>query len=256
MAQRIVFLHGFTQTAASWSSFKSALRPLLGDGAELLALDAPGHGELADVHLDLVAGARLLGDLGGRATYIGYSMGGRFGLHLALDRPELVERLVLIGATPGIEDATERAARGVADDERADRIERIGIEAFLDEWLAQPLFASLPADQSGRSARLTNTAAGLAASLRLAGTGHQTPLWDRLGHLTMPVLVMAGEHDAKFSQVGTRMTSMIERATFTAVPGAGHAAHLERPDAAARLVADWLAATQPPIANPAANATP
>jgi 2-succinyl-6-hydroxy-2,4-cyclohexadiene-1-carboxylate synthase len=256
MAQRVVLVHGFTQTSASWGPFVSALEPLLDKGTEVLALDAPGHGELADVHLGLVDGAALIGERGGRATYIGYSMGGRLGLHLALERPDLVEQLVLIGATAGIEDPTERAARRAADEERADRIERIGVEVFLDEWLAQPLFATLPVDRSGRSDRLANTAAGLAGSLRLAGTGSQTPLWDRLAELSMPVLVMAGEHDAKFREVGTRMVSVIEHATFETVPAAGHAVHLERPEVTARLVAGWLTARQPPSANPTANATP
>jgi 2-succinyl-6-hydroxy-2,4-cyclohexadiene-1-carboxylate synthase len=105
-------------------------------------------------------------------------MGGRHALRLALDRPDLVERLVLIGASPGLADTGEREQRRAADDALATHLEQIGVAAFVDEWLAQPIFAGLPVAAQFRDERRTNTAAGLAASLRLAGAGAQESLWD------------------------------------------------------------------------------
>ena len=124
----------------------------------------------------------MLGASCGPATYVGYSMGGRLCLHLALARPETVERLVLVSATAGIEDDDERATRRAADDALATSLERDGVDAFLDGWLAQPMFATLA--DPGLDDRRRNVAAGLASSLRLAGTGTQQPLWDRLASLT------------------------------------------------------------------------
>jgi 2-succinyl-6-hydroxy-2,4-cyclohexadiene-1-carboxylate synthase len=146
-ADRIVLVHGFTQTARSWRPTVARLTAALGPDVEIVALDAPGHGDRADVRADLPTSASMLGVEGGRATYVGYSMGGRLCLHLALASPHLVDRLVLISATPGIEDDRERDARRAADDALADEIERIGVGAFLERWLAQPLFSQLdPAD--------------------------------------------------------------------------------------------------------------
>ncbi len=236
----IALVHGFTQTAVSWRRFVPSLRARIDDDRQIVAVDAPGHGRRHDVHVGLDDGARLLGDEVGRAVWIGYSMGGRLALHLALARPDLVDALVLIGATAGIDDADERSARRRADEELAASIERDGVEVFLDRWLAQPLFAGLTPDPADLAARRENTSAGLAASLRLAGTGTQTPLWDRLPEIVAPVLVLAGERDAKFAALGRRLADALPSGTLALVPGAGHAAHLEAPDATAALVATWL----------------
>lgn len=227
-------MHGFTQTGASWATVAAGLD----DGYDVRCPDLPGHGANAGVRADLVEGARFLAEEGGRATYVGYSMGGRLALHLALARPDLVEALAVLGATGGIDDDAERAERRAADERRAGRIERIGTEAFLDEWLAMPMFAGVP--PSGRAGR-SGDAAGLAASLRLAGTGTQEPLWERLGTLDMPVLVLAGEHDAKFVATAGRLVGAIgPNAELAIVAGAGHAAHLEQPVAFLAALRPWL----------------
>jgi 2-succinyl-6-hydroxy-2,4-cyclohexadiene-1-carboxylate synthase len=238
---RVVLVHGFTQTARSWDD----LIPELSHDFEVVAVDAPGHGRASDVHADLVDGAARLAAAGGRATYVGYSMGGRLCLHAALDFPDAVHGLVLISATGGIDDVGEREARRAADEALADRIESIGVAAFVDEWLAQPLFASLPPAAQGRAERLHNTAAGLASSLRLAGTGTQAPLWDRLTDLRIPTLVVAGALDGKFVALGERLAATIPGADLAVVDGAGHTVHLERPDAFLALVLPWLAAHDP-----------
>ena len=234
---RVVLVHGFTQTRRSWDVVARALAPTY----DVVALDAPGHGELADVTLDLWQGARLVAQQGGRAAYVGYSMGGRLCLHVALAHPDFVEALVLVGATAGIRDDVERADRRRDDEARAARIERDGVDAFLREWLAQPLFGSLPPEARGLDDRRTNTAAGLAASLRLAGTGAQEPLWNRLAELEMPVLLVAGERDQRFSEIAREMALATgSNARVALVADAGHAAHLERPDPFVEIVKTFL----------------
>ena len=208
---------------------------------EVVLVDAPGHGGSGGVDTDLSGAGRLLADAGGRATYVGYSMGGRMVLHTALERPATVERLVLVGATAGIDDPVERAERRTADDALAASIERDGVAAFLDRWLANPMFAGLPDDPADRAERLRNTASGLASSLRSCGTATQEPSWSRLGELRMPVQVLAGERDEKFVALGERLARSIgENARFEIVRDAGHAAHLERPGEFTATLARFL----------------
>lgn len=240
-AGRFVLAHGFTQTARSWDTVDTLLRERSPD-IEIVAVDLPGHGDAtAAADLDLWASAAHLAEHGGTGTYVGYSMGGRIALHAALVHPERVERLVLIGATAGIDDDTERAERRRADQALADRIERIGTQAFVDEWLTNPLFAGLTADTAQRADRLRNTARGLAASLRATGTGTQTPLWNRLGEIEVPVLVLVGERDAKFTALGERLVAGLPHARLAVIPGAGHSVHLEQPTATVDAIVTWHA---------------
>ena len=225
---RLVLVHGFTQTGRAWGRAAG----LLAEQFELVLVDAPGHGRSSDVAAGLWDGADLVGDVGGRASYLGYSMGGRLCLHLALAAPHLVERLVLVGATAGIEDDDARAERRRSDQSWEQLLYEQGLERFLDRWLAGPLFRDLSPGAAARSARLENTVAGLAGSLRLAGAGAQEPLWARLSELTMPVLLVVGERDDKFRALAERMGEAIgHNANLGVIQGAGHAAHLEQPDA-------------------------
>jgi 2-succinyl-6-hydroxy-2,4-cyclohexadiene-1-carboxylate synthase len=234
---RIVLVHGFAQNRNCWGPVATDLAR----DHEIVRIDAPGHGRSSTFHAGLRTGARLIADQGGRATYIGYSMGGRFVLHLALANPELVEGLVVIGGTGGIDDPDERLARKRNDDALADRLEREGVAAFVDAWLAQPLFAGLSEEMQFRAERAENTVEGLAESLRQAGTGSQDPLWPRLAKLEMPVLVVAGADDAKFRAEGTRLVESIgDNATLVLIAGAGHAAHLEQPDEFLRVLRAFL----------------
>ena len=239
---RLVFVHGFTQTAASWEIVASRVDPIHG----VHCVDAPGHGTASHLRSTLWEGADELALIGGRAVYVGYSMGARLVLHVALAHPEVTTGVVLLGGTAGIDDDDERAARRRTDEERAESIERDGLEPFLDAWLAMPMFSGVPDNPTERASRRTNTAAGIASSLRLAGTGTQDPpLWSRLDSIDAPTLVLAGSRDAKFTYLGRRLAEGIgTNAQFRAVPDAGHAAHLEQPSAFTRILQDWLSATR------------
>src|SRR6266496_5912034 len=233
----VVLVHGFTQTLVSMEPLAARLRP-----RRAIRVDLPGHGGSASVRAGFAEAAALLGEAGGRAAYVGYSLGGRLCLRLALDRPDLVRALGLIGASPGLDGPAERAARRASDEALAAELERVGLERFLDRWLAQPLLATLPPERAGRADRLANTTQGLAASLRQHGPGAQEPLWDRLAGLRPPVLLVAGAGDAKFAALAQRMAAAIASSARVAlVPGAGHAAHLERPEEVAALVGAFLA---------------
>ncbi|WP_051062786.1 alpha/beta fold hydrolase [Ilumatobacter nonamiensis] len=239
MSDRVVLAHGFTQTARSWADIEARLHEST-PGVVTQAIDLPGHGRAGDVHTDLWGAADHLVRQGGAGTYVGYSMGGRVSLHAALAHPELVERLVLIGATAGIDDADERAARRASDERLAERVEQIGVEKFIDEWLANPLFAGLDEESAMRSDRLRNSAAGLASSLRTTGTGTQDPLWSRLGEVRCPTLVLVGEHDSKFRSLGERLTSGIDDSRLIVIEDAGHSVHLENPSATAAALATFV----------------
>ena len=220
-----VFVHGFTQTVTSWEPVTSRMK------ADARVPSVPQTA-------DFVATAHELDR--GRGEYVGYSMGGRLCLQLALDRPEVVERLVLVSASPGITDAADRAARHHADEQLAQSIERDGVDAFLERWVAQPLFATLPRDRSGiDDRRAGNTVEGLTYQLRVLGQGVQPSNWERLADLAMPTLLIVGELDTKYVDIAQRMAAAIADACVEVIAGAGHACHLEQPEAVAHLLASW-----------------
>src|SRR4051812_21099341 len=177
MAPALVLLHGFTQTRQSW---RRTVRALGAGRYRALVPDLPGHGQAAHrtPSFDAVtAYVRALGPE--RFTLAGYSMGGRIALHAALALQPRVERLVRGGASRGLADPAERAARRAADDALAGRIEAIGVEAFSAEWAAQPLFAGQPprVAAAAHADRLRNTAAGLAGAPRGARARPVGPPW-------------------------------------------------------------------------------
>jgi 2-succinyl-6-hydroxy-2,4-cyclohexadiene-1-carboxylate synthase len=229
-------LHGFTQTRQSWRQTVAAL----GGRYRALAPDLPGHGMAAERRpasfAACAAYVRALADE--PCTLVGYSMGGRIALYTALALPGDVERLVLVGASPGLADPAEREARRRADEALADRIEAIGVEAFADEWGTQELFAGQGerVAAAAHADRLRNTAPGLATALRGLGTGAMPSLWERLGELAIPVTLVVGERDAKFRAIAGRMASAIPDCRVDVVPGAGHAVQLERPETVAAAI--------------------
>lgn len=239
---RLALVHGFTQTGRSWAPLVGGLSAA---GYQVVTPDVAGHGAAAGVRADLWAAAAALGAQVGPATWVGYSLGGRLCQHLAVADPGLVGRLVLVSTTAGLDDPAERAARRAEDGALADALEAAGdagVPAFIERWLAGPLWRTLDGGAADRPARLTNTAAGLAASLRLAGTGNQEPLWDRLAGLAMPVLVVTGALDPKFTALGRRLVAAVgASAEQVVLPGVGHAVPWEAPHAFVTTVTDWLA---------------
>lgn len=233
----LAFIHGFTQTSASWEPVTT----VLGHQHSCTALDAPGHGGSPDGRRSLWQIADDVAESTDEGcVLVGYSMGARMALHAVLAHPSRFAGLVLVSGTAGIDDAAERASRRSSDEVLADRIEEVGVEAFIDEWLANPLFAGLTTGSAMRSDRLGNTAQGLADSLRHAGTGTQEPLWSRLEDISIPALIVTGSRDDKFENLGTRMASLMRSCTRVSIADAGHTVHLEKTAEFVSCVRGWL----------------
>jgi 2-succinyl-6-hydroxy-2,4-cyclohexadiene-1-carboxylate synthase len=236
--ESVVLLHGFGGTRHSWDG---VLAHLPAERYRPLALDLPGHGEQADAARPITFDScvrSVLERAPKRFVLAGYSMGGRIALQVALAEPERIERLALISATAGIDDADERAERRKRDRCLADEIEKGSIEDFVERWRAQSMFAEDPpeVDRLARADQLRNRPDGVAAALRGVGTGEMQPLRDRLSELQMSVTVLAGRRDRKFVRVSERMVALMPDALLQ-VAGGGHCLLLENPRAVAKAIA-------------------
>ena len=234
-SREFCFVHGFTQTGKSWTTAAQAI----GDSTNTF-VDAPDHGESQGVSLSLQETGDELADIAFGKVLVGYSMGARMALHAAIQHPYAMTGLVLVSGTPGIEDDSERAARVKADEELASRIESIGTSAFIQEWIRQPLFAKSKFSEEEIQDRSRNTPTSLATSLRKCGTGQQDSLWSQLQEINIPVLLICGARDEKFTEIAQRMNQAIPRSTLRVLDKAGHNAHLDQPEAFAQAVNWWL----------------
>src|ERR687893_1016802 len=222
-----LFLHGFMGSGANWAETISALD----ERFYCVAPDLPGHGRslgLTPEDYTIVGAAKMLRELLdgleiSSNAIVGYSMGGRLALYLALRGPERCSGLFLESASPGIEDAAERQARREADEQKARRLESGDFETFLADWYRQPLFASL-ARHEGLvkaliSARSDNDPGELARSLRGMGTGDQPSLWGGLGELEVPALAVVGSLDERYVRIASLMATLNPRLRTAVVPG-------------------------------------
>lgn len=218
----VVFLPGFMQHADTWSPIAAAVAERY--PVRLVEFETWTFDE------------RLEEIRGDGCVVVGYSMGGRLALHAALREP--FAGLVLVGASAGIDDPGERLRRREADSELADWIEAHSIGEVVACWERNPVFASQPPSlvDAQRAGRLANWPADLARLLRSAGQGALDPIWDELGSLELPVLALAGEHDFTYRAASERIASLVPRGSCGVIAGAGHAAHLEQPDAVAERI--------------------
>jgi 2-succinyl-6-hydroxy-2,4-cyclohexadiene-1-carboxylate synthase len=232
-----LFLHGFTGSPASWQPIVARLPRAPHHAPALLGHEGAPH-DAADWAAEI---DRLAAQLTGPAHVVGYSLGGRAALSLALRHPQRVAALTLIGAGPGIDDPDERAKRRDADEARAQLLEREGLDAFLRAWESEPIFATqraLPDDVRARhrAIRRSHDPRGLARSLRVMGQGAMPSLWPELGRLAMPVRLVIGSEDTKLREVAQRMHPHLPHAKLSIVEGSGHDVALEHSDALAALL--------------------
>ncbi len=261
----LLLLHGFTGSGRSWDGGPADAAVGLAEAAvaagfTTIAPDLPGHGgtawreggrsrpaELSRATIersadDLPPLLRALGHA--RAHVVGYSMGARVALRLAISHPACVASLVLEAPSAGIADAGGRAARRAVDDALARAIERDGMERFIDAWERTPVLAGeahLAAGERAnlREIRLAHDPAGLAASLRAAGQGVMEPLQGRLREVASPTLVIVGADDPVRERAAA-VAAGIRGARLAVVDGAGHAPHLEAPAVFQRLVLEFV----------------
>ncbi len=247
----VVLVHGFAGCSEDWTGVAAALDR---EGWPAIAIDLPGHGDtetprvpqrfsLEDTILDLRFVLTALHVV--LAHWVGYSMGGRIALGEAIRHGGRMLSLTLESASPGIENAEERAERRRSDEALARDIESRGVTWFADYWISQAIFATqrvLPAEvrEAQRSRRLRNQAAGLTGSLRGLGQGVQAYLGYQLHEILCPALVLSGGFDPKYALLGARTAAALPRASHVVVPNAGHNIHLEQPEAFARALLDHL----------------
>jgi len=248
--QTLILLHGFTGSAAGWGYHMDTLADY---GLRIIALDLLGHGQsdapdnaerysIEYCQKDILAALQELGVKKGCAIILGYSMGGRIALYTAFSG--FFRALILENASPGLDDHAEREERRANDEDLAASIEREGVPAFVERWERLPLFASqkklsVESREALHRQRLQNNATGLAQSLRGVGTGVQPSLYAQLPTLHIPVMLIAGELDTKFTALAKYLASELPRSQLHIIPAAGHTVHLEQPQLFTSLVGDF-----------------
>jgi 2-succinyl-6-hydroxy-2,4-cyclohexadiene-1-carboxylate synthase len=248
---RCLYLPGFTGTSVD-------IEPLAEHaGGQWDTLVQPGHAggawpvprdNLSSTNAIAGAVAAWLNSDTASTLLVGYSSGARPALAATLVHGCRPSAMLLVGATAGIEDTDDRAARALADHELAAHIERIGTTAFLDEWARHPMIVSqerVPEKlrTKRRAAALQHDARGLSANLRTMGQGASPSHWPRLHELQTPTLLLTGIDDSKYSDIAEQMAAESLMFARAKIPNAGHCAHVEEPYLTARALDAFLRAS-------------
>jgi 2-succinyl-6-hydroxy-2,4-cyclohexadiene-1-carboxylate synthase len=221
-----------------WADFAIALTELSKE-YYCIAIDLPGHGQTqvigGDEYYTLEKTAlgilKMHQQLIGRpCNLVGYSMGGRVGLYLALYFPQFFESVILESASPGLKTQQERAIRQQYEQQLVEKLRQTPFPTFLAHWYSQPLFKALtnhPQFPEIMERRLRNHPLELAKSLQFLGTGHQHSLWERLSTHQLPLFLLVGELDEKFVALNQEMAKCCAMVKLSILRGCGHTIHLE-----------------------------
>ncbi|TYQ30608.1 2-succinyl-6-hydroxy-2,4-cyclohexadiene-1-carboxylate synthase [Pseudanabaena sp. UWO310] len=248
----ILFLHGFMGDRFEFTQTMSVLSKRY----YCVAIDLLGHGntEVIDRQKDRDDNYTIQSTANfvikfldllriDRCFLVGYSMGGRVALYLALHFPKYFSRVVLESASAGLSAIAERSDRLDRDRQLATKLETDDFKAFLEKWYQQPIFAHLrshPNFERMLEQRLHNSPTQLAKSLRNLSTGMQPSLWEKLPTNQIPLLLLVGELDAKFVQIARQMTQSTKLAQLEVIASCGHNIHWEFPQLFAEKVQIFL----------------
>ncbi|XP_061353236.1 protein PHYLLO, chloroplastic isoform X2 [Gastrolobium bilobum] len=251
----LVFLHGFLGAGEDWITIMKTFS----GSARCISVDLPGHGK-SILHCAMAAGeepclsleiiAEILHKLihhiaPAKVTIVGYSMGARIALYMALRFSSKTKGAVLISGSPGLKDKLSRKTRAAKDDARAHSVVAHGLQLFLSSWYAGELWKSLrshPHFNRIIASRLQhNDMRSLGQMLSGLSIGRQPSLWEDLPNCRVPLLIIHGEKDMKFKKIAQEMMNAIcsglgsqhekgnDMHELVEVPNCGHAAHLENP---------------------------
>ncbi len=233
---RILFLHGFMGSLQDWDKTIRKLQKYF----YCVSIDLPGHGktpnlpknysfeETGDDLVEFLTEIKFT-----PLSLIGYSMGGRLALYLALRHPNLISKIILESASPGLPTPRERADRIAQDNALAEKMVNMDFDLFLQEWYRQPLFHSLrqhPDFEILLKNREQNDPFKMANTLTSLSTGKQPSLWKFLPGNKIPTLLMVGELDDKYRRIAGQMCEKSSFCSMKVIKGAGHNIHFEKPD--------------------------
>jgi 3-oxoadipate enol-lactonase len=234
----VLLLHAGIADHRMWGSQVAALEAA---GHRVVAPDLPGFGDapLEPGTIPYVDHAASL--LDGPAHIVGCSFGGRIALELAVVRPDLVERLVLIGAGLGTWDWSESAQAGFAEEEEA--IEGGDLAAAAAQqatmWLADD--ASPEVRELTEAMTLRSYDQQLPVEGKVKAVWPDVPVSARLAEIDAPTLVVVGTEDLDdIKAIAEKLVKEIPGARLVTIEGAGHLPSLERPDELNALLVDFL----------------
>jgi len=244
----LLMLHGFMGCIADWQKVIAGLI----DHFYCIAVDLPGHGksvgfapaqkwgmaQTAAAIVQLLKQQKIP-----RTHLLGYSMGGRLALYLAIPFPQYFEKVLLESASPGLMSNEERQTRLQGDERIARRLESGDFQKFLLEWYEMDFFQTLrnhPDFSAMFARRRQNDPQALAKSLREMGTGQQPSLWPELPRIKFPPLLVIGEKDAKFRAIAQKMAATNPKICQSIIPGCGHNVHFEAPEIFVGEIIKWL----------------
>lgn len=246
----IIFLHGFTGSASDWNEVIENLP----SGFNYAAIDLIGHGKSdSPEEIEHYTSEKIINQIhqiikkitDEKVILAGYSMGGRAALNFALNKPQMLNALILESSTPGIQNEEDRKERIKKDEELAGFILNNPIEKFVEYWMnldifnTQRRFSDQKLEEIKKKKGLNNRI-GLANSLKGFGTGRMKNLWYEITNLTIPTLLISGELDTKFTQINKRISNLISYSKHVIVKNAGHNIHLEDPNNFCNLQKSFL----------------
>ncbi len=195
-----------------------------------------------DEYLYSLEGQLGLTDLSDKPHLLGYSMGGRLALQWAVQNANRIQSLVLIGSHPGMRDGPLKEARRRLDMDWAEYFATNNIEDCWRSWSELPLIkdqSSTSGMQKRLKTRLSQSPMSLSRSMRYFGSGIMTDCWDHLGSINVPVLLIAGEKDLKYTELNRDMACCMPQAELFVQPDAGHAPHFEQPQSIGNVLSRW-----------------
>lgn len=235
----IICLHGFTGCGSDFSIVADHLkrkRPLIAPNFPDYR-SAPSNTEITWATTLSTLDSIIEETTQGRpCVLVGYSMGGRIALQYALQNQSRLKGLVLIGATPGIEEADQKAQRLKQDNELAEKLTDQTIDDFITYWLNQPVLKSQEAIAEPYRTRMLEergklSLGSLSKYLQALGTGTMPSAWHRLNRLAVPTVLVTGEQDFKFTGIAHRIVSQIPGCVHTIIKDSGHSVCFEQPTA-------------------------
>ncbi|KAJ0242827.1 2-oxoglutarate decarboxylase/hydro-lyase/magnesium ion-binding protein [Hirschfeldia incana] len=245
----VLFLHGFLGTGEEWIPIMKGIS----GSARCISVDIPGHGssrvqshasETPTFSMEVIAEAlyKLIEHMTpGKVTIVGYSMGGRIALYMALRFSNKIEGAVIVSGSPGIKDPVSRKVQRATDDSKARMMVEHGLEIFMENWYNKGLWKSLRSHPHFRkivaSRLMHDDVLSVAKVLSDLSTGRQPSLWEELADCDTNVSLVFGEKDVKFKKIVTRMYTEMSKSKKrenyiiekVEIPEAGHAVHLENP---------------------------